>query len=36
MKKRHLNPDGPYLEEFQFYVDQEEAGRLKRYDRSNV
>ncbi|CAD8065001.1 unnamed protein product [Paramecium primaurelia] len=30
MKKRHLTPDGPVMEEFQFYVDPEEANRLKR------
>ncbi|CAD8160799.1 unnamed protein product [Paramecium octaurelia] len=30
MKKRHLTPDGPVMEEFQFYVDPEEANRLKK------
>lgn len=30
MKKRHLTVDGPVMEEFQFYVDPEEAARLKR------
>lgn len=31
MKKRHLNPDMAVIEEFQFYVDPEEAAKLKKY-----